>query len=326
MWSYDIGKRVAMAEIVPPTVKELGRVRDRLSFVYVERCVLHRDSNAVTATDQQGTVHIPAAMVGALLIGPGVRASHAAVSLLGSCGVTVAWIGEGAVRCYATGRPLARSSRMLEAQARAFSNQSERLRVARQMYELRFPGEDVSGLTMQQLRGREGARVRALYRKESARTGVEWDRRDFDPTAFEAGDDINRALSAANACLYGTVTAVINALGMTPGLGFVHVGNTQSFTYDVADLVKAETSIPAAFDAVALGDGQPDRTVRALLRDRLVRAGVMDRLVRTLQLLFLEAGEVEDEPEYFYNDELSLWSGRGEQRLPSGENHWERFS
>ena len=79
MWSYDIGTRVTMAEIVPPTVKELGRVRDRLSFVYVERCVLHRDSNAVTATNQQGTVHIPAAMVGALLIGPGVRASHAAV-------------------------------------------------------------------------------------------------------------------------------------------------------------------------------------------------------------------------------------------------------
>lgn len=314
-----------MTDILPPTIKELGRVRDRLSFVYVERCVLHRDSNAVTATNQDGTVHIPSAVVGALLIGPGVRASHAAISLLGNCGVTVAWIGEGAVRCYAQGRPLARSSRMLEAQARAFANQSERLRIARQMYELRFPGEDVSRLTMQQLRGREGARIRSLYRRESERTGVKWDRRDFDPNAFDASDEINRALSAANACLYGVVTAVINALGMTPGLGFVHVGNSQSFTYDVADLVKATTSIPAAFDAVALGDGQADRAVRSLLRDRLVRTGLMDELVRTLQQLFLGSAAMEDEPDYSYNDELSLWSGRGEKRVPSRTNHEEPF-
>ena len=40
------------------------------------------------------------------------------------------------------------------------SNQRSRLAVARQMYAMRFPNEDTSGLTMQQLRGREGARVR----------------------------------------------------------------------------------------------------------------------------------------------------------------------
>jgi len=40
------------------------------------------------------------------------------------------------------------------------------------MYALRFPGEDVSGLTMQQLRGREGARVRACYRDHARVYGV----------------------------------------------------------------------------------------------------------------------------------------------------------
>lgn len=315
-----------MRSQVPPTSQQLGRTADRLSFVYVERCVLHRDSNAVTATDSRGTIHIPAAMVSALLIGPGVRASHAAIALLGTCGVTVAWVGDGAVRCYATGRPMARSSRLLEAQARAFSNQSERLRIARAMYESRFPGEDVSGLTMQQLRGREGARVRKIYRRESERTGVAWNGRTYDPSNFADTDPINQALSAANACLYGVATAVINSLGMTPGLGFVHVGHDQSFTYDVADLVKAETSIPAAFDAVADGSDEPERAVRSLLRERFFQQRTIEKLVETLRGLFLSPSDVADEPEVAYLDELSVWAGRGERRLTSGFNRADHGS
>lgn len=315
-----------MRSQVPPTSQELGRTTDRLSFVYVERCVLHRDSNAVTATDSRGTIHIPAAMVSALLIGPGVRASHAAIALLGTCGVTVAWVGDGAVRCYATGRPMARSSRLLEAQARAFSNQSERLRIARAMYESRFPGEEVSGLTMQQLRGREGARVRKIYRRESERTGVAWNGRTYDPSNFADADPINQALSAANACLYGVATAVINSLGMTPGLGFVHVGHDQSFTYDVADLVKAETSIPAAFDAVADGSDEPERAVRSLLRERFFQQRTIEKLVETLRGLFLSPSDVAAEPEVAYLDELSVWAGRGERRLTSGLNHADHGS
>ncbi|CAL8895922.1 type I-E CRISPR-associated endonuclease Cas1e [Kocuria varians] len=275
----------------PPESPELVRAEERLTFVYLERCVVHRDSNAITATDEQGTIHIPAAMIGALLLGPGTRVTHAAMSLIGVCAATVVWVGEGAVRCYAAGRPLARSSRLLEAQARAFANQRQRLAVARRMYEYRFPDEDVSGLTMQQLRGREGARVRQIYQRESARTGVEWVRRDYRPGDLSGSDPINQALSSANTCLYGMVTAVIHALGMSPGLGFVHVGHDQSLVYDVADLFKAHTTIPAAFDVVAQGSEDPANDVRRILRDHLVSGKVMDRCVEVLRRLFLSPDE-----------------------------------
>lgn len=53
--------------------RELVRVSDRLSFLYLDRCVVNRDSNAITATDEQGTVHIPAAGVGVLLLGRAPR-------------------------------------------------------------------------------------------------------------------------------------------------------------------------------------------------------------------------------------------------------------
>ncbi|GGN66262.1 CRISPR-associated endonuclease Cas1 [Nocardia rhizosphaerihabitans] len=165
----------------PPRIGELVRARDRLSFIYIERATVHRDANAITSTDERGVVHIPAAAIGALLLCPGTRVTHQAMMLLAESGSTVVWVGERGVRYYAHGRSLARSSRLLEAQAAAVSNQTSRLRIARQMYEMRFPGEDVAGLTMQQLRGREGARVRRIYREHAQRTGIEWQRRDYNP-------------------------------------------------------------------------------------------------------------------------------------------------
>lgn len=225
------------------------------------------------------------------------------------------------MRFYASGRPLARSSRLLEAQARAFANQSKRLAVARRMYEMRFPGEDVSALSMQQLRGREGARVRAVYAEHAQRTGVQWRRRSYKPGEIQHSDEVNRALSSANSCLYGVISAVVHGLGMSPGLGFVHVGHDQSFIYDVADLFKATTTIPASFDVVAQGSQDPENDVRRVLRDQLVRSGLLENCVKQLRELFLTQDEVLQEPELAFQDSMSLWSGFGERRMGTGQNY-----
>ena len=107
------------------------------------------------------------------------------------------------MRYYAHGRPLTTHSRMLIRQAELVSNHRKHLDVVRKMYQLRFPEEDVSHLTMQQLRGREGSRVRNVYRKASKETGVPWSGRLYRPEDFASGDPVNQALSAAHACLYG---------------------------------------------------------------------------------------------------------------------------
>ena len=86
------------------------------------------------------------------------------------------------------------------------------------MYALRFPGEDVSGLTMSQLRGREGARMKRIYAAEAERTGVYWNRRSYDPNDFDSSDPINQALTAGSAALYGVAHAVIAALGCRFGV------------------------------------------------------------------------------------------------------------
>lgn len=306
----------------PPRLPELTRAQDRLTFLYLERSVVHRDANAITATDERGTVHIPAATLGALLLGPGVTVSHQAMMLLAESGSTAVWVGERGVRYYAHGRSLARSSRLLLAQARLVSNQSSRLRVAREMYAMRFPDEDTSGLTMQQLRGREGARVRRCYREQAELHGVSWTRRQYDPDDFDAGDPINRALSAATSALYGVVHAVVVALGCSPGLGFVHTGHVRSFVFDIADLYKSEYAIPCAFEIAAREYADVGAETRRAMRERFRDGHLLDRCARDIQRLLLGPdGEADVRDEDTADDVVRLWDGGS--RTVAGGTSWD---
>ncbi|QBS41303.1 type I-E CRISPR-associated endonuclease Cas1e [Nocardia sp. CS682] len=305
--------------------KELVRISDRISFLYLDRCVVNRDSNAITATDERGTTHIPAAAVGVLLLGPGTTITHQAISLMSDSGSTVVWVGERGVRYYAHGVTLSRSSRLLEAQARAVTNTQSRLKVARAMYAMRFPGEDVSGLLMQQLRGREGARVRAVYRQHAERAGVEWSRRNYDKDDWDAGEPINQALSAANSALYGIVHSVIVALGCAPALGFVHTGHHRAFVYDIADLYKAELTIPIAFDIAAEEPEELSAATRRRVRDAIYGGKILERCARDIQkLLRDESGLDTTDFEELDFDVISLWDDR-ETPVAGGVGYGDDF-
>lgn len=300
----------------PAKVHELSRVQDRVSFVYVERCTIHRDQNAITVTDQKGVVHVPAATIGALILGPGTRVTHQAMVLLADSGSTAVWVGEQGVRYYAHGRGLSRTSRWMEAQAAIVSHRDRRLAVARQMYGMRFPGETVTGATMQQLRGREGARVRRAYRQAADESGIEWGRRSYDSLDFSSGDPVNQALSAATACLYGVVHAVVVSLGCSPALGIVHTGHERSFVFDVADLYKADLAIPVAFSVAASGTDDVPGDTRRAMRDAIHEHRLLQRCVRDVQSLLAEGDTslVEDW------DVIYLWDGSG-GRVAAGKDY-----
>ena len=183
------------------------------------------------------------------------------------------------------------------------------------MYWMRFANEDVSRMTMQQLRGKEGARVREIYRSHSRRTGVPWTRRDYRPDDFEASDPINQALSAAHAALYGVVHAVIVALGCSPGLGFVHTGHERSFVYDIADLYKAEVTIPVAFDVVAEGMEDLSATTRRRVRDQIFERHVIERSVSDIYRLLGQ-----EHTEDLTVNVVSLWDYQ-RQSVAGGANY-----
>ena len=294
-----------MPGIVRPDLQALPQIRDRMTFLYLEHCTLNRQDGAITVTEERGCVHVPAASISALLLGPGTRITHRGMELIGDSGVTVVWVGENGVRYYASGRPLTHRAGLLMRQAALVSNMRSHLSVARKMYQMRFPEDDVSGLTMQQLRGREGARVRRIYRQASEKWNIPWNGRQYDPEDYAAGDPVNQALSAGHACLYGLAHAVIAALGCSPGLGFVHVGHEWSFVYDVADLYKAETTIPIAFEIAAQNAPDIGAAVRRRMRDEMMRLHLLERMTKDIQFLLNE----EETP--LEADVVRLWDESG---------------
>jgi CRISPR-associated protein Cas1 len=291
-----------------PELQALPQVKDRISFLYLERCLISRQDSAITVTDNRGTVHVPAAAIGVLLFGPGTNVSHRAMELIGESGTTVIWVGEHGVRYYAHGRPLTHSSRLLEAQAALVSNTKNRVMIARKMYAMRFPNEDVSKMSMQQLRGREGARIRSVYRKASRDTGVPWNGREYDPDDFSSSDPINMALSAAHACLYGVAHSVIVALGCSPGLGFVHTGHERSFVYDIADLYKAEITIPIAFQIASKEQTDIGSVTRRRVRDVISDGRILERMAKDIRNLLLET--ITTDEDSFETNVLHLWDDK----------------
>ncbi|WP_333768745.1 type I-E CRISPR-associated endonuclease Cas1e [Streptomyces sp. IBSBF 2435] len=301
------------------TPRELTRVGDRISFVYLERCVVHRDDNAITAEDADGVTHIPSATIGTLLLGPGTRITHQAMTVLSDSGAGVVWVGEHGVRFYAGGRALTRSSGLVEAQALAWANPRRRLDVARAMYRLRFPDEDPSGHTRQELLSMEGRRLKRCYRDESVRTGVPWQRRDYHRDDFSAGDAPNQGVTAAAQCMYGIAHAVVAALGCSPGLGFVHSGHERSFVLDIADLYKTDVAIPAAFDAASEGPEDVAARTRRALRDRVNKGRLLDRCVQDIKDLLGYDG-MRDTSGDAGSDRVTLQSDHGVE-VEGGRNY-----
>lgn len=291
--------------MIRPDLQALPQVKDRMTFLYLEHCTLGRQDGAITMTDENGVVHIPAAAISVLLLGPGTRVTHRAMELMGDTGVGAVWVGEHGVRYYAHGRPLTTRANLLIRQAELVSNTRKHLDVVRKMYQLRFPDENVAHLTMQQLRGREGSRVRNVYRAYAKETGVAWNGRVYNPDDFSSGDAVNQALSAGHACLYGLAHAVIVALGCAPGLGFIHVGHERSFVYDIADLYKSEITIPIAFQTAAEAPEDLPAIVRRRVRDAMVSARILERMVHDIRWLLSPAEESMELEEAIY-----LWDNQ----------------
>ncbi|MCL2865060.1 MAG: type I-E CRISPR-associated endonuclease Cas1e [Lachnospiraceae bacterium] len=310
MW-YDDGDYVMVngrhTGAKRPELQELPQMKERISFLYLEHAIINRMDSAITVTDDRGTVHVPSAALGVILLGPGTKITHRVVELIGDTGASILWVGERGVRYYAHGKPLTHSSRLLIAQANLVSNVRSRAAVARRMYTMRFPNEEVSLMSLQQLRGREGARVRAVYRNFSKTTGVPWHGREYNPDDFDSSSIVNKALSAAHACLYGVCHSVIVAIGCSPGLGFIHSGHERSFVYDIADLYKAEVTIPVAFEVASQYSDEDDigRITRRAVRDAISDGKIFSRAAKDIRNLLMD--EMEEDATW---DVVELWDDK----------------
>lgn len=295
-----------MADNSPPLPLRPLAIKDRSSIVFLEFGQVDVRDGAFVLLDKEGTrIQIPVGGLACLMLEPGVSITHAAVSLAARVGCLLVWVGEAGVRLYASGQPGgARADRLLY-QAKLALDDEARLKVVREMFRIRFGEEAPSRRSVDQLRGIEGARVRESYKLIAGSYGVKWRGRGYDPSDWDVSDTPNRCLSAATACLYGVTEAAVLAAGYAPAIGFLHRGKPLSFVYDVADIFKFETVVPAAFriaGRIAKGQHQdvpPERTVRLECRDMFRKTKLLERIIPTIAEV-LKAGGIEqpeDAPE-----------------------------
>lgn len=272
-----------MSQPVIGDLSQLPRVADSWTFLYTEKVRIERADYAIELRDKTGRVQVPVAALSVLLLGPGSTITHPAVLVLAESGCSIVWCGEGACRFYASGLGETRRAHHLEAQALAWASKKRHLEVVRRLYTMRFPDGLPDDLTIEQVRGHEGVRVREAYAKISRDTGVAWSGRSYKQGDWGAADPVNRALSAANASLYGLCHAAIVATGFSAGLGFLHVGKQLSFVYDIADLYKVDVTVPAAFRAVKDGIKDVESRVRRNCRDLFHTSRLLERIVPDIQ-------------------------------------------
>lgn len=263
----------------------LPQFSDRMTWLYLEYGRVEKTDNGLIFRDKNGETPLPIAALSTLLMGPGTVITHRAATAAAQMNCLLSWVGEGMVRMYAASTGGAHQTRGLYRQARLWANPEWRLAVVRKMYTQRFQEELGPELTLQEIRGKEGARVRAGYQQAAQEFGVKWVRREYDPRNWARADLPNRCLSAATACLYGVVHAALVSAGYSPALGFIHTGAPLSFVYDVADLYKFEMAVPAAFAIAARPPKEPERTVRKQCRTVFLAQNLMERVLKDVDSL-----------------------------------------
>jgi CRISPR-associated protein Cas1 len=307
---------------------DLPKIRDSLSYLYLEHGHVEKQDQAVEFIDKQGRTMVPAAALTVLMLGPGTSVTHAAIRALADNGCLVAWVGEEGVRFYAQGVGETRKAYHLLRQAELASDPRKRMDVVLHMYRIRFGEQLAPDLSLEQIRGKEGVRVRTAYARASECYSVPWNGRCYDRQDWSAADPVNRALSAANACLNSVCHAAIVSGGYSPGLGFVHTGKQLSFVYDIADLYKVELTVPLAFRLVAESPKDLERRVRLACREAFRERRLLERILPDIDRVLgmapevLAAGEAADsdqarpEPWWSPSDE---W-GENDGRLGAGES------
>jgi CRISPR-associated protein Cas1 len=279
-----------MALFERPPLETLAPAKDRWTPLYLEHGRLEVDDSSVKWIGSDGLLcRLPVATVSALILGPGTTVTHAAIKACAESNTIVCWTGADCLRFYAFGLSPNHSNDMPRLHAEAWADKRRRTQIARAMFKMRFPDGDVEEKSVKELRGMEGLRVRTFYAQLGLQHGVTWKGRNYDRQNWDTADDINRALSAANSSLYALCAAVCCSLGYLPSLGFVHDSGTLPFIYDVADLYKHLTSIPAAFLSVRQNPKDDGELVRKLFKQRVEEERILQRMPKDLAALLQTA-------------------------------------
>jgi CRISPR-associated protein Cas1 len=159
------------------------------------------------------------------------------------------------------------------------------------MYAFRF-GRILPHKEIEVLRGIEGARMKETYRLLAEQYGVPWQGRRYNRQNPTGADIPNQAINHAATFVESAAEIAVTAVGALAPLGFIHEDSSNAFTLDIADLYRAELTVPLAFSVAKRALADPElRLERALrkeaaqqFRKQQVIAGMIDRVKELLRV------------------------------------------
>lgn len=238
---------------------------------------------------EPGDYGIPFQMVSCFLLQPGTTVTHDALRLLARHGSSLLFVGEGGVRFYASLPAGPDSSQRARRQARAWSDDRQRIAVVRRMYAWRL-GEVLPATSLDALRGIEGARMKETYRRLAAEHGIAWKGRRYDRSKPESADVGNQAINHASSAVEGAALTAVAATGAIPQLGFIHEDSGNAFALDLADLFRDSILLPVAFSAARKvldkNAGPIEAVVRRLAGETFRREQVVVQMIERVKELF----------------------------------------
>jgi CRISPR-associated protein Cas1 len=107
------------------------------------------------------------------------------------------------------------------------------------------------------------------------------------------------------------VHAAILSAGYSPALGFIHTGKQLSFVYDIADLYKADLTIPLSFQVAATALTDVERQMRLACRERFQQSRLLGRVIEDIEDVLTVSGRPVRIDEHFDEDGAApgrLWA------------------
>lgn len=264
------------------------RIADRVSFLYVEYCLIRQDRTGVVAVQDATNdddnpnaeatirrIQLPVAGLGVLCLGPGTSISNAAITSCARSGCSIIFSGGGGVNAYTYATPLTSSARWAIAQAHLISSTEAQKVAAVKLYAKQFGVGLIPHGKIEVMRGIEGRLMRTTYRELAKKAKIKNFKRDTKGT-----DPVNTGLNVANAIMYGIAATVCAAIGVNPALGIIHRGDIRALLFDLADLYKAKYVLPIVFQHAH--DDQHIEAIRRDIRTFIHKKHIMQDMLATL--------------------------------------------
>jgi CRISPR-associated protein Cas1 len=256
--------RLGLAESRIPHVDRHGLIWLARGNLSVVNGTLHFTAAQSTELDA-GDYAIPYQGVSIILLGPGSTVSHDVLRLMARHGTLLAAVGEGGVKFY-TAPPIGQGrSEVARQHARLWADETTRLDVARRMYAFRF-GRVLPHRDITVLRGIEGGRMKQTYQLLANEYGITWKGRRYNRQNPDGADIPNQAINHAATFVEAAADVATAAVGALPPLGFIHEDSSNAFTLDIADLYRAEFTLPLAFSVAKQAIEDPELLLERALR------------------------------------------------------------